>query len=67
MFSCPGLVASEFWDTTPEEAREALFEESKKKLLVGHVGTPDEVAEAYIFAMKVSNNFTLRIINLTIM
>lgn len=34
--------------------RDAVFEKAQKTLLVGHIGTPDEVAEAYIFAMKVS-------------
>ncbi|KAG9093862.1 hypothetical protein FRC07_011406, partial [Ceratobasidium sp. 392] len=48
----PGLVASEFWDDLPEDARNAMYETKGKELLVGHVGTPDEVAEAYIFAMK---------------
>jgi len=50
----PGLVASEFWDTTPQDVREAMYEGAAKQLLVGHVGTPDEIAEAYIFAMKCS-------------
>ncbi|QRW07264.1 Enoyl-(Acyl carrier protein) reductase [Ceratobasidium sp. AG-Ba] len=50
----PGLVASEFWGHLTEEARQTMYEEAAKKILVGHVGTPDEVAEAYIFAMKCS-------------
>ncbi|KAG8792841.1 hypothetical protein FRC12_004712 [Ceratobasidium sp. 428] len=32
--------------------RKTIFETHLQKLLVGHVGTPEEVAEAYIFAMK---------------
>ncbi|KAG9076751.1 hypothetical protein FRC06_009338 [Ceratobasidium sp. 370] len=51
----PGLVVSEFWDGLPEDARKAMYETSGQKLLVGHAGTPDEVAEAYIFAMKASS------------
>ncbi|KAG9087641.1 hypothetical protein FRC07_012771 [Ceratobasidium sp. 392] len=50
----PGLVASEFWDDLSEDARNAMYEARGKQLLVEHVGTPDEVAEAYIFAMKAS-------------
>ncbi|KAG8713580.1 hypothetical protein FRC08_013085 [Ceratobasidium sp. 394] len=50
----PGLVASEFWDGLPEDARKAMYEARGQQLLVGHVGTPDELAEAYIFAMKAS-------------
>lgn len=38
----------------PPEARKAIYEKAQNSLLVGHIGTPDEVAEAYIFAMKVS-------------
>jgi hypothetical protein len=37
----------------PSEVRTAMVEDLQQKLPVGHVGTPEEVAEAYIFAMKV--------------
>lgn len=36
----------------PEEAREGLFKSSAESLLVKHVGTPEEIAEAYLFLMK---------------
>lgn len=49
----PGIVDTAFWDTTPGDVKNDIFEETRKKLLVGHIGSPDEVAEAYIFAMKV--------------
>ncbi|KAG8716566.1 hypothetical protein FRC09_015552 [Ceratobasidium sp. 395] len=55
---CPGLVVSEFWDGLPEDERNAMYENTAQKLLVGHAGTPDEIAEAYIFAMKASRNFS---------
>ncbi|KAG9126845.1 hypothetical protein FRC07_001746 [Ceratobasidium sp. 392] len=48
----PGLVETELIETLPAEFRNHLVETSREKLLVGHVGTPEEVAEAYIFAMK---------------
>lgn len=38
----------------PAEQRTQIMKDFLPKLLVGHVGTPEEVAEAYIFAMKVS-------------
>jgi hypothetical protein len=38
----------------PADLRKALFEKAQNSSPVGHVGTPEEVAEAYIFAMKVS-------------
>jgi hypothetical protein len=33
-------------------AKEHLFADQAEKLLVKHVGTPDELAEAYVFLMK---------------
>ncbi|CAE7174617.1 unnamed protein product, partial [Rhizoctonia solani] len=48
----PGLVDTEHFDNLPAEIRTAAFKAYQEKLLVGHVGKPDEVAEAYIFAMK---------------
>ncbi|CAE6477253.1 unnamed protein product [Rhizoctonia solani] len=51
---CPGLVDTEFHDAYPAEAKEQLFKSRRESLPVGHIGTPDEVAEAYIFAMKCS-------------
>ncbi|KAG9126847.1 hypothetical protein FRC07_001748 [Ceratobasidium sp. 392] len=47
-----GLVNTELYDKTPPELRDSIFSSHKEKSLVGHVGTADEVAEAYIFAMK---------------
>ena len=38
----------------PPDMRKAIFEKAQNTLPVGHVGRPEEVAEAYIFAMKVS-------------
>ncbi|KAG8791894.1 hypothetical protein FRC12_007882 [Ceratobasidium sp. 428] len=51
----PGIVDTQFWDATPQDAKAGMFSHYEKNLLVGHIGTPAEVAEAYIFAMKVSN------------
>ncbi|KAG9083350.1 hypothetical protein FRC07_013936, partial [Ceratobasidium sp. 392] len=48
----PGLVDTELFNNFPPEQRKQLFETYREKLLVGHIGTPEEVAEAYIFAMK---------------
>ena len=35
-----------------EDAREALLKGMGDSLLVKHVGTPEELAEAYLFLMK---------------
>ncbi|CAE6475632.1 unnamed protein product [Rhizoctonia solani] len=50
----PGLVDTEHFDKLPDEIRKGAFKVHQEKLLVGHVGNADEVAEAYIFAMKSS-------------
>ncbi|KAG8729800.1 hypothetical protein FRC11_007982 [Ceratobasidium sp. 423] len=50
----PGLVNTELLDGLPPQAKDELLEARSKTLPVGHVGTPEELAEAYIFAMKVS-------------
>ncbi|CCO33765.1 hypothetical protein BN14_07851 [Rhizoctonia solani AG-1 IB] len=49
----PGMVDTEILDTIPLELKNKMLEKSSKEFPVGHVGTPDELAEAYIFAMKV--------------
>ncbi|KZS93670.1 NAD(P)-binding protein [Sistotremastrum niveocremeum HHB9708] len=48
----PGFVNTEMWDTTPKDVLEKIFAEQSEKLLVKHVASPEEVAEAYLFAMK---------------
>ncbi|KAG9098525.1 hypothetical protein FRC06_006285 [Ceratobasidium sp. 370] len=50
----PGLVTSELWDGLAAEARDAMYDAAAQKPLVGHVGTPEELIEAYIFAMEVT-------------
>ncbi|KAJ1305420.1 hypothetical protein OPQ81_000431 [Rhizoctonia solani] len=49
---CMGLIDTELFNAFPREAREALFQSQREVLPVGHIGLPNEVAEAYIFAMK---------------
>lgn len=38
----------------PSEMRDGLLKSTAAKIPVGHTGTPEEVAEAYLFAMKCS-------------
>ncbi|GJJ07000.1 hypothetical protein Clacol_001198 [Clathrus columnatus] len=45
---CSGLLLNTF----PASFKESLFKDIAPKLLVGHVGMPDELAEAYLFCMK---------------
>ncbi|KAG0650361.1 Short-chain dehydrogenase reductase ATR9 [Hyphodiscus hymeniophilus] len=46
----PGATITELWG--PLEAREERAEMLKGRMLLGRVGQPDEVAEAYIYLMR---------------
>jgi NAD(P)-dependent dehydrogenase (short-subunit alcohol dehydrogenase family) len=48
----PGLVRTPLWGNMPEGDREALYRDAGAKLLVGRVGEPEEIAEAYLYLMK---------------
>jgi NAD(P)-dependent dehydrogenase (short-subunit alcohol dehydrogenase family) len=48
----PGVVESPLWNTMPEGERKALFDHMANALPLKHVGTPEEVAESYLYAMK---------------
>ncbi|RFU36328.1 hypothetical protein B7463_g68, partial [Scytalidium lignicola] len=50
----PGSTATEMWGR--EEIRAQMKEDMGKKMLLGKVGEPEEVAEAYIYLMKDTNN-----------
>ena len=47
----PGLVDTELWAGLAEEARQGLFQMGKK-LPVGRIGTPDDIAEHYLSFMR---------------
>jgi NAD(P)-dependent dehydrogenase (short-subunit alcohol dehydrogenase family) len=48
----PGFVRTPLWGNIPETQRESLFREAGRKLPVGRVGEPDEIAEAYLYLMQ---------------
>ena len=48
----PGVVRSPLWADMSEEAREAMYRRIGGKLLVGRVGNPEDLAEAYLFLMR---------------
>jgi len=50
----PGAVDTELWDIMDPAVKEALLKEFAQKQLIKHVANPEEIAEAYIFAMKCS-------------
>lgn len=51
---CPGLVKTPFWSNMPDAARDAMYGQMEKQLLVRHAGEAEEVADAYIYAMRQS-------------
>ncbi|MFF0225404.1 SDR family oxidoreductase [Streptomyces sp. NPDC004629] len=48
----PGVVRTDLWREMSEEDRAGLFESSAAALPVGRVGTPQDVAEAYLYLMR---------------
>ncbi|MDT0465105.1 SDR family oxidoreductase [Streptomyces gibsoniae] len=48
----PGLVRTELWREMTGQDRDALFEGATASLPVGRVGTPEDVAEAYLYLMR---------------
>jgi NAD(P)-dependent dehydrogenase (short-subunit alcohol dehydrogenase family) len=49
---CPGVVKTPLWRAMPEEEREALYASQAKRLPVGHVADPQEIAEGYLYLMR---------------
>ena len=48
----PGVVKSPLWDAMPQAERDALYAGMAEKLLLKHVGEPEELAESYLYLMK---------------
>ncbi|KAK0619650.1 oxidoreductase [Immersiella caudata] len=59
----PGLVKTELWDKLghSKEKQEEIFESGAKKLPVGFVATPEDIAEAYLYLVRAdySNGTTI--------
>jgi len=51
----PGAVETELWDGMSAEQRQAMFNGIKARVLTGAVGQPEDVAEAYLYAMRDRN------------
>ena len=49
---CPGVVKTPLWGGMQEADREALYRQMADKLLVGHAGEPEEIAESYLYLMR---------------
>jgi NAD(P)-dependent dehydrogenase (short-subunit alcohol dehydrogenase family) len=48
----PGLVRTPLWGNLQEAEREAMYRDAGGRLLVGRVGEPEEIAEAYVYLMQ---------------
>jgi NAD(P)-dependent dehydrogenase (short-subunit alcohol dehydrogenase family) len=49
---CPGLVLTEVWDSIPEEQRAEQLRRMTARLPVPRAGSPDEIAEAYLYLIR---------------
>jgi len=47
----PGLVRTDLWQNFPEATRAELFAASAQSLLVGRVGTAEDIAASYLYLM----------------
>jgi NAD(P)-dependent dehydrogenase (short-subunit alcohol dehydrogenase family) len=52
----PGLVRTPLWASVPEAEREGMYRDIGSRLLVGRVGEPEQIAEAYLYLMQ--NSFS---------
>ena len=50
----PGFVKTPLWADMAADDRAAMYEKAEGSLLVGHVGEPEEIAEAYLYFMRQS-------------
>ena len=50
----PGFVKTPLWAGMAEADREAMYQQAANALPVGHVGEPEEIAEAYLYFMRQS-------------
>ena len=48
----PGVVKTPLWQPMSGEDRDALYRQTAQRLPVGHVGVPEEIAEAHLYLMR---------------
>lgn len=49
---CPGPTRTELFDGFPEEVLRPLLEKYKSSMMTGTIGSPADVAEAYLYCMR---------------
>jgi NAD(P)-dependent dehydrogenase (short-subunit alcohol dehydrogenase family) len=45
-------VRTPLWASIPDDARESMYRNVGARLLVGSVGEPEQIAEAYLYLMQ---------------
>jgi NAD(P)-dependent dehydrogenase (short-subunit alcohol dehydrogenase family) len=48
----PGVVRSPLWSPMSDQDRETMYRQAAAALPVGHVGEPEEIAQAYLYLMR---------------
>lgn len=51
----PGVVDTDLWAGMSQEQKEGMFKTFEEKLATGKVGQVEDVAEAFLYAMKDKN------------
>jgi NAD(P)-dependent dehydrogenase (short-subunit alcohol dehydrogenase family) len=49
---CAGVVKTPLWSNLSAKDREAMYSDTARKLPVGRVGEPEDIAEAYLYLMQ---------------
>jgi NAD(P)-dependent dehydrogenase (short-subunit alcohol dehydrogenase family) len=49
---CPGVVRTELWRDMTKSDREALYRDVAQSLLVGRIGEPEDIGQAYVYLMR---------------
>ena len=50
--ACPGAILTELWDGRKPEQRDGFLAQVKEKSLTGAIGTVEDTAETYLYALK---------------
>jgi len=48
----PGIIETDLWEGMDDETRKAFFLDQENKNPTGHVGQPEDLAEAYLYCLR---------------
>ena len=49
---CPGVVRTELWSNMAQSDRDVMYRGGAERLPVGRVGSPEALADAYLYLMR---------------